>query len=76
MVRMLGGCCECWEGCFLDCFWWELLCIYLCVLLSVYVFVILFNVERKFVFIYDFFIIKRCVSGLKIKRLVGWGLVE
>ena len=76
MVRTLGGCRECWEDCSLDRFWRELPRIHSRVLLSVHVFVILSNVERKLVFTYDFLTTKRCASGSKTKRLVGWGSVE
>ena len=34
------------------------------------------NVERKLVFTHDFLTTKRCASGSKTKRLVGWGSVE
>ena len=71
VVRTLGGCRECWEGCSLDRFWRELPRIHSRVLLSVHVFVILSYVERKLVFTYDFLITKRCGSGSRTKRLVG-----
>ena len=67
MVRTLGGCRECWEGCSLDRFWRELPRIHSRVLLSVHVFVILSNVERKLVFTYEGHLLKDAEAGRKLK---------